>query len=168
MSVEWGSLQVDVQPARHIGSRPTIRVKHPCQFQEDSPGRPEDRVRCQAGPPPAFAPLCSRPALGVTNRHSLESVTVSMHGACSAGSRAICWMALDSKPRRAAAMCLPAALQTVVGEAVHDRIMPRSSQIQFQHHPMPNLDWTVTHPLPSMESDALSLPLVPPRDPTTK
>jgi hypothetical protein len=46
--------------------------------------------------------------------------------------------------------------------------MPRSSQIQFQHHPMPNLDWTVTHPLPSMESDALSLPLVPPRDPTTK
>ena len=65
-------------------------------------------------------------------------------------------------------MCLPAALQTVVGEAVQDRLMPRNSQIQFQHHRMPNLDWTVTYPLPSMDSDALSLPLVPPRDPTTK
>jgi hypothetical protein len=168
VSVEWGSLQVQVQPARHIGSRAIVRVKRPCQFQDDSPGSREDLVRCQAGPPPPFAPLCSRTTLEMTNRHSLESVTVSMHGACSAGSRAICWMALDSKPRRAAAMCLPAALQTVVGEAVHDRIMPRSSQIQFQHHPMPNLDWTVTYPLPSMESDALSLPLVPPRDPTTK
>ena len=168
MSVEWGSLQVQVQPARHIGSRAIVRVKRPCQFQDDSPGSREDLVRCQAGPPPPFAPLCSRTTLGMTNRHSLESVTVSMHGACSAGSRAICWMALDSKPRRAAAMCLPAALETVVGEAVHDQRMPRKSQIQFQHHPMPNLDWTVTHPLPSMESDALSLPLVPPRDPTTK
>ena len=97
-----------------------------------------------------------------------EKERYKVHGACSAGSRGICWMALDSKPRRAAAMWLPAALQTVVGEADHDRLMPRNSQIQFRYHRMPNLDWTGIDPLPSMESDALSMPLVPPRDPTTK
>ncbi len=45
---------------------------------------------------------------------------------------------------------------------------PRNSWIQFQHHRMPNLDWTGIYPLPSIESQALSLPLVTPRDPRTK
>lgn len=57
-----------------------------------------------------------------------------------------------------------ADLETVIGEAVHDQRMPRKGQIQFQYHRMPILDWTGMDPPPSMESDTLTLPLVPQRD----
>ena len=57
-----------------------------------------------------------------------------------------------------------ADLETVIGEAVHGQRMPRKSQIQFQYHRMPILDWTGIDPTPSMESHTLTLPLVPQRD----
>jgi hypothetical protein len=45
-----------------------------------------------------------------------DILTRAFHGACSAWSRAICWMALDSKPRRAKAMRASAALENAVAE----------------------------------------------------
>lgn len=45
-----------------------------------------------------------------------DILTRAFRGACSAWSRATCWMTLDSMPRRAKAMRASAALETAVGE----------------------------------------------------
>lgn len=64
------------------------------------------------------------------------------------------------------AICVSAALETVVGDTDHGLPMPRHSEIQFVHHRIPNLDWTGIYPPPSMELDTLTLhpDLVPPCD----
>ena len=55
------------------------------------------------------------------------------------------------------AMCVSAALETVVGDTDHGLLMPRHSEIQFVYHRIPNLDWTGIDPPPSMELDKLTL-----------
>ncbi len=61
------------------------------------------------------------------------------------------------KAEKGPAMCVSAALETVVGDTAHGLRMPRHSEIQFVYHRIPNLDWTGIDPPLSMNLGALTL-----------